>query len=182
MHTEGTAIVIMNFIAIGALPLLFFKRDGKFNLQWWLTALPFYVSSASILFVPSQFHDFADVRGILAMAASVTSLFLIAFTLGSHRVPIALWHQTNDAPQHIVTWGAYRYVRHPFYASFLLAFLAAALYSPQILTIISLLYGFTILNKTAEKEEEKLASSDFGAEYRDYLHRTGRFLPRVGGV
>lgn len=183
MHFDATALlIVLNFAAIGALPLMFFKRDGRFNLMWWLTALPFYLSAGSILLATPLLTGFAPARNLIAVGFSATSIFMLGLTLGSHRIPIALWHQSNDAPQHIVTWGAYRYVRHPFYASFLLAFCAAALYSPQAFTLGSLIYGFAILNTTAAREEAKLARSDFGSEYRDYVARTGRFFPRLRSV
>ena len=37
-----------------------------------------------------------------------------------------------------------------------------------------------MLHYTAGKEEHKLSNSEFGDEYRGYLARTGRFLPRFG--
>lgn len=64
----------------------------------------------------------------LAVVLAMLSTSLIWFAVGSHRVRLALWHQDDDAPVEIVSWGAYRHVRHPFYSfysAFLLAFAAA---------------------------------------------------------
>jgi protein-S-isoprenylcysteine O-methyltransferase Ste14 len=123
--------------------------------------------------------------GIAMELASVVlcagSIALISFTLGTHRVPIALWHQENDAPRHNVTWGAYGRVRHPFYASFLLGLVGTALTLPHVTTVLTLLYALVLLNWTAAREERRLASSEFGEEYRQYMGRTGRFWPRLGG-
>jgi protein-S-isoprenylcysteine O-methyltransferase Ste14 len=40
-----------------------------------------------------------------------------------------------------------------------------------------LLAGVVQLGRTARREERRLLASDFGAEYRAYMQRTGRFLP-----
>jgi protein-S-isoprenylcysteine O-methyltransferase Ste14 len=114
----------------------------------------------------------------LAVPCSLASIGLICFTLGTHRVPISLWHQNNDAPQRIVTFGAYRCMRHPFYGAFLLALLAAFLCSPQSGTALTFAYGAIILNYTAAHEEVRLQTSQFGDEYKAYILQTGRFWPK----
>jgi hypothetical protein len=45
---------------------------------------------------------------------SAASIALICLTLGTPRIPIALWHQNGDQPEHIVAYGAYRWIRQPF--------------------------------------------------------------------
>lgn len=190
MNIDAYLVIAANFVAIGVLPVVFFKRDGAFNWKWWVTALPFLMSIGSVTaiqfgalpasWVLSSTPATAVAMRICSTLLSLSSISLIMLTLGSHRIPIALWHQTNDAPQHLVTWGAYSRIRHPFYASFLLAFLASVLYCPQALTLAGLLCGALILNATAAKEEKLLCSSEFGAEYQAYMQRAGRFMPRWG--
>jgi protein-S-isoprenylcysteine O-methyltransferase Ste14 len=188
MNIEGYLVLAFNFLLIGVLPIVFFKRDGTFNWRWIATALPFLLSIGSVTVV--QFNlmpdfvlftwpapDYMRLGGVLL---SLCSISLIMFTLGTHRIPIALWHQTNDQPQHIVTWGAYSLIRHPFYASFLLAFVAGGFYCPQIFTLVSFVYGAIALNLTAKREEKRLSQSQFADEYERYMARTGRFTPRFG--
>jgi protein-S-isoprenylcysteine O-methyltransferase Ste14 len=180
-------LLILNLLFVGALPRIFF-RSGTLGLSWWLTALPF-VACTILVFLHAR-GILAAQPGILraaypplALAAvplSAASIALIAYTLGTHRIPISLWHQGDDAPRHIVTWGAYARIRHPFYAAFLLALLAAFLYFPHLGTVATLLYGFAVLTWTARREERRLRASEFGAEYADYQARTGRFWPRFG--
>lgn len=180
-------ILICNFIAIGLLPLLFFRRDGAYNLRWLATGAPFFAAPiillcgyAGIISLPP--HG-AGIEWLIAdgvaVILSVVSIALIAMTVGTHRVPLALWHQDNDAPAAIVTWGPYRHIRHPFYTSFLLVFMAAVLACPHTLTLVCLFYSFVALSVTAEKEEKRLARSEFGDEYRRYMSGSGRFFPRL---
>jgi protein-S-isoprenylcysteine O-methyltransferase Ste14 len=176
-----------NLALIGVLPRVFF-RSGRLNLRWWVTATPFLLASVGLFLAVfgevtpwSAGHAaVAHAQQIVATALACGSIALMAFTLGTHRIPIALWHQDDDAPRQIVTWGAYARIRHPFYSSFLIALCGALIACPQALTAVALPLAFVILDRTARREEQRLAASEFGDAYRDYMTRTGRFLPRPG--
>ncbi len=188
MDASALLLLLLDFVFIGALPRLFFRSDGSFNLKWWLTALPFflcplYIAAGLAMGWQPFFSGTArTVLTLVSVVLSVASIALIFMTLGTHRVPLALWHQDNDAPRSIVTYGAYRRIRHPFYSSFLLAFLAALFVYPHWGTVLFAVYGLVSLNTTAAREERRLSASEFGAEYRRYLTRSGRFLPRLGRI
>ena len=186
MDTNIMIILLTDLVLIALLPRLFFRRDGVFNFRWLLTALPFPATAitllagyAGMLVLPGASQLFQPVLSQLAMGFGLAALFLIAFTLGSHRQPLALWHQKNDAPANIVTWGAYKYIRHPFYSAFLLTLLGGVLYMPHITTVGLLVYAACLLWWTARREERFLLDSEFGDEYAEYMQRTGRFLPVI---
>ena len=190
MNEAVFLVVALNFLFIGALPRVFFRKGGL-NVTWWLTAAPLYVSillvaGAFFEVLPSvtDYHFYQDEASELAAAAlSVASTALIALTVGTHRAPVSLWHQRESTPERLVTYGAYRLIRHPFYSAFLLALLAAFLFSPQPGTLFTLAYGLAALSFTAAKEERQLGSaSAFGEEYRAFVQRTGRFWPRLWPV
>ena len=186
MNEAVLLLVLLNFGFIGALPRVFF-RQGNLNPMWWLTTAPFFL--CIVVLVASYFEAVpAMTEGLLyrspylelaAVAVAGGSIALIAFTLGTHRTRISLWHQRDNQPERLVTYGAYGLVRHPFYASFLLALLGAVLLWPHTGTILALVYGIAALNFTAAREERQLLSSPMGAEYRAYMRRAGRFLPKV---
>jgi protein-S-isoprenylcysteine O-methyltransferase Ste14 len=51
----------------------------------------------------------------------------------------------------------------------------------NVLLAINYIVGAFIVNYRAKNEEKLLSSEDgFGAEYREYMERTGRFLPKIG--
>jgi protein-S-isoprenylcysteine O-methyltransferase Ste14 len=179
MHLEH-AIVLLNFAYIGALPRMFFKKGGRLNGNWWLTAAPFALAVTSVLAAVCSTHsETAPYGAYLSACLSLMSVSLISFAIGSNRIPLSLWHQ-NDAPQEIVTWGAYRFVRHPFYTAFLLAFASAICAAPSMLSLLAGILGYLLLNRTAAMEERKLSNSQLGTQYKDYLGQTGRFLPGSG--
>lgn len=178
----------LNLMLIGALPQIFFKRDGHLNMMWWLTALPFGVAGLGLVagqlgFITPviPFDSIAGTGlGLTSLVLSIISIGLIFFTLGTHQKRIALWHQNNDAPEHIVTHGAYKYVRHPFYSAFLLGLLGIAIHVPHIVSISVFIYTVLVLTYTAKREEHRLSSSEFGEQYRTYKNMTGRFIPKRG--
>lgn len=187
MSSQYLLLAALNLGFIGLLPRIFFDAQGHKNAMWWATAAPFFASGAVLVacfagfWQPWYLPGGAFINESIAVPFACASIALIAYTIGTHRVPLALWHQDNDAPHSIVTYGAYKYVRHPFYSAFLLALTGTLIACPHPGTIACLVYAALILHHTARGEERRLSSSEFGEEYRNYLARTGRFFPRLGG-
>jgi protein-S-isoprenylcysteine O-methyltransferase Ste14 len=79
--------------------------------------------------------------------------------------------------QRLVTWGPYRYVRHPSYSGYFLMFIGLALMvnNPAVLVPILAIFGYAGLVDA----EERLLTARFGDEYRRYAEATGRFTPRL---
>lgn len=78
--------------------------------------------------------------------------------------------------QELVTWGPYRYVRHPSYLAYFFLFVGFFLVVLNLLAVIPFVAipGYVVL---VDREEELLIRR-FGVEYLEYRRRTGRFLPR----
>ncbi len=178
-------LLVLNYIYVGILPRIFFRGDGRYNLMWFITAGPIFLNAIVIFlaqfgFIPGEALILnSTVQSIVPAILSTVSVGLISYTLGTHRVPLALWHQKNDAPVNIVTWGAYKRIRHPFYTSFILLQIASLIAFPHIVTGIGLIWCVSILNATAAREERNLSQSQFGDEYKAYMPKTGRFIPKL---
>lgn len=190
MSLPTLVIFLVTYGLIGILPKIFFRKDGVYNFLWFVTAAPYFVAAAIMVgnYVGligtwvDQTSLMYRVQEAIAAPFALASFGLMCMTLGTHRVPLALWHQDNDAPKSIVTFGAYARVRHPFYVSFLLALIGSVIATPNFGTVGCLIYGLVVMNTTAAKEERKLSHSEFGAEYRAYIERTGRFWPKFWSV
>jgi protein-S-isoprenylcysteine O-methyltransferase Ste14 len=80
----------------------------------------------------------------------------------------------------LVTRGPYSRIRHPAYTGAIMMALGSTLLYLNVIMFIAFLAIFAIAYKRAVLEEELLASEDgFGQDYRDYMKKTGRFLPRL---
>ena len=81
--------------------------------------------------------------------------------------------------QALVTIGPYRWVRHPMYTALFLVTLVYFLISSN--WFLGLVWIGWIVGTVATmiRDEEAALIEKFGDEYRVYMQRTGRFLPRV---
>lgn len=119
--------------------------------------------------------------GALARWLGVVVAFLI--------LPVALWTQRSlgdnvtttviTREEHeLVTAGPYRWIRHPLYTLGLIYFGSLALVSASWFLLVVSTLSFVMVALRTPIEEEKLIQR-FGDEYREYMKRTGRFLPRL---
>ncbi len=79
----------------------------------------------------------------------------------------------------LITTGPYAYVRHPTYTAVLLLSSATAFFSVHIVLMVNFFVVLAFALWRSKLEEKLLASEQgFGTRYREYVQRTGRFLPR----
>ena len=78
----------------------------------------------------------------------------------------------------LVTTGPYRWVRHPFYSSAALVILGNSLATANGFFFVAGCLMFLLLVIRTRKEEQNLIAR-FGDDYRNYMQRTGRFVPRL---
>jgi protein-S-isoprenylcysteine O-methyltransferase Ste14 len=78
----------------------------------------------------------------------------------------------------LVTSGPYRLVRHPFYVTTALGLLANSLTTANWFIALAGAAALALIVIRTTTEEAKLVER-FGDDYRRYMARTGRFLPRL---
>jgi len=120
-------------------------------------------------------HPAAWVVGVLLIVAGY------AATLGCYAAMGAAWRIGIDqkGTSKLVQSGPYRLIRHPIYGFQMTMLIGAALLLPTwiSLAILVIHYGCATIKAS---DEEKHLTGVFGGEYRDYMKRTGRFLPGRG--
>jgi len=186
MTTTLATLALANFLLMGALPTFLFRRAGRLTLGWWMTAAPFLFCGRLLAHarrgeLAPWIHygpRSAGVVAALVTIASGVSFLLILGAWQAHRQPPALWHQKDDEPAALVTNGVYARIRHPLYAAYLAALLAALLAVPHPAMVATLIGGWVAMSLTARREEFRLGASPLGHEYGAYMRRTGRFWPR----
>jgi protein-S-isoprenylcysteine O-methyltransferase Ste14 len=81
--------------------------------------------------------------------------------------------------QSLITSGPYQFIRHPIYTAFLLILGSTLFISANWLIGVTWI-GMTVLEVASRINfEENLMLEYFGDQYRDYMKRTGRLLPRL---
>lgn len=96
----------------------------------------------------------------------------------------SLGRNWSDTPrmmkeQSLVTSGPYQFIRHPIYTAFFLILGSILLISANWLVGFAWI-GMTVLEIASRiGYEEDLMIEYFGDEYREYIKRTGRLMPRM---
>jgi len=86
-----------------------------------------------------------------------------------------------QAGHHVVSAGPYRYIRHPAYTGSLITLAGLGLALGSWVAALLMLVIFRVVYAYRVKVEEAFLLSSLGEEYRAYMERTGRFVPRLTG-
>jgi protein-S-isoprenylcysteine O-methyltransferase Ste14 len=73
--------------------------------------------------------------------------------------------------------GLYRWIRHPQYLALAVTGIGLAILWPRFLTVVLWTVMVALYWLLAEDEERRM-TAQFGEQYREYMARTGMFLPR----
>lgn len=82
-------------------------------------------------------------------------------------------------PAALVSVGPYRFIRHPFYTAYILAWTAAFVATGWWPLGFSVLFLAVLYVCAARKEEQDFLRSPLREQYLLYARTTGRFLPRI---
>jgi protein-S-isoprenylcysteine O-methyltransferase Ste14 len=81
--------------------------------------------------------------------------------------------------QSLITSGPYRFIRHPIYTAFLLILGSTLLISANWLIGLAWIVMTLLEVASRVRFEENLMLEFFGDQYREYMKKTGRLLPRI---
>jgi len=159
------------------------RQGQKSGRSWDYTLLMFVAASAIILqpiFVPKLGLRLEQGWAIIIQVAGI---IIVAGALGLHvwarlhlqhfyaeRVEVLLEHRVIDT-------GPYQLIRHPIITSFFGLVIGFFLINPALTTLALLLYTYWDFGHAARQEEELLSQNL--PEYKEYMQRTPRFLPRL---
>jgi len=116
---------------------------------------------------------------IVAVLLYGSALALFAWALRTtrgHRFPLAF---TPSRPMMVLAEGPYRWMRHPFYASYLLYWIAGVCATEAWGVVASVLVMGTLYWRAAVQEETEFLQGQQAEAYRVYITRTGRFFPKL---
>jgi protein-S-isoprenylcysteine O-methyltransferase Ste14 len=158
-------------------------EDRGSTLDTVLLALNGIGMIVPMVYVFSSIMDFADFSlpdwlrwfGIALFAVAGLILWMTHRDLGRNWTPTPALREDHT----LVTEGIYKHIRHPMYTAHLLWAIA------QPLILANWIAGFSFLAVQIPqyllriKDEEQMMLDKFGAQYQEYMNRTGRFFPRV---
>jgi protein-S-isoprenylcysteine O-methyltransferase Ste14 len=112
----------------------------------------------------------------IAMYSTALALFLWSIET-ARRIPMTRTFVYEPQCQTVLTAGPYRWLRHPIYLSYSLAWLAAPVATHNGVLAVSAVVMMTCYVISAREEERLLAAGPRGVEYRAWQAKTWRFVP-----
>lgn len=136
-----------------------------------------------VLYLATAWLEFADYNLPAFVPQCGTIVMLVALWLfwRAHADLGLNWSVTLEVRKghELVRHGVYRAVRHPMYAAIFLFGIAQGLLLANWLAGWSAVVTFAPLYFIRTPREERMMFEVFGQEYRDYVHKTGRLLPKM---
>lgn len=155
------------------------KRDwvdiGILAVAGLAMALPvLYILSDSLSFADYYLPEWIKILGIPVMILAIWLLWRSHYDLGRNWIEYIGIRKDHK----LITTGIFKYIRHPMYAAHIvwgiaqIMMLSNWLVGPSILIVFLMVYFYRV------KKEEKVLIDEFGDEYKKYIQKTGRLLPR----
>jgi protein-S-isoprenylcysteine O-methyltransferase Ste14 len=185
--------LLLTFVAVGASYRIRSQRPGE-SLDRTKEGWPMLVSVRALglttagvtlgwLWKPEWFTwasypipVVARWMGIAGLAATVAWLIWMFHTLGRNLTDTVVTRRNA----YFVDYGPYRFVRNPMYTGVLLLGISMGLALGTWLLPVAASLMFALLALRTRTEERYLIER-FGDQYRNYMQRVGRFLPKLPG-
>ena len=146
-----------------------------FGLALWISVFAYMINPAWMSWAQLPLPLWLRWTGVAVALISWGLLIWMFRSLGNNITPTVVTRKEHE----LVTDGPYRWIRHPLYTFATLFYISLGLMASLWLIPIMALVSFPILARRTLQEEQKLLER-FGDQYQHYMHRTGRFLPRLG--
>jgi len=151
------------------------KVGGMLGLIGFISVIAFVINPSWLAFASLSFPDWLRWAGVALTLAGFALLQWAQVTLGKS------WSDTPRMmnEQALITSGPYQFIRHPIYTAFILILGSVLLISANWFIGLAWL-SMTVLEVASRVGfEESLMLEYFGDQYRDYMQKTGRLLPRL---
>ena len=156
---DGT--IFMTLIRIGGLVL-------------WLSPLVYLLNPAWMAWSKIGLLEWVRWLGVGIGILCIFGIYWLFSSIGTGITPTSATRTEHQ----LVTSGPYRWVRHPLYTVGSSMFIAFGMMADNWFIALLGILAFLGMAARTPKEEANLIEK-FGDQYREYMKRTGRFLPKL---
>jgi protein-S-isoprenylcysteine O-methyltransferase Ste14 len=156
---DGTAL--MTIIRIGGLIL-------------WLSPFVYLINPNWMAWSKIRLPESARWLGVGIGILCVPGIYWLFSSIGTGITPVSATRKEHK----LVTHGIYHYIRHPLYTLGSSLFISFGMMADNWFIATLGILTFILMAIRTPKEEANLIEK-FGDEYREYMKRTGRFLPKL---
>jgi protein-S-isoprenylcysteine O-methyltransferase Ste14 len=158
-------------------------KSRKGRLEVALLTMAWIAFFLPLIWIVAPVFDFADYplhpiplcTGVLCLALGLWLFHQSHVDLGTN------WSITLEVREkhQLITYGVYRWVRHPMYLSLLIYSAGQALVVPNWLVGPSYGVAMVVLFAFRVGAEERMMLEEFGESYQAYAGKTRRLVPRI---
>lgn len=144
-----------------------------FGLVLWLTPLVYLVNPAWMIWSKLGVPEWTRWLGVGIGFLCVAGIYWLFSSIGTGITPVSATRKEHKLSTH----GIYRWIRHPLYTVGSSFYISFGLMADNWFIIFMGVLTFIVMAIRTPKEEANLIAK-FGDEYREYMKRTGKFLPK----
>lgn len=156
----------------------YFLSRALLAIMWWTGIISYFVFP-SWVFLSIPLPDWLRLTATALASVSIPFIVWCFRTLGknwAHALDPSSFRQRKTVT--LVTSGPYRYVRNPMYLGAFIFLLGQALVSANWLILLSSIITIFVFYMQIGNEEKMLLDR-FGDEYREYMKKTPRIIPKI---
>jgi protein-S-isoprenylcysteine O-methyltransferase Ste14 len=156
------------------------RREGRGIFTLRVLVFLFLIALLVYAVLPRRFPALGlplpDAARWAGVALGVASLGFWTWTHIALGRPWSAQLQLRD-DHRLVTTGPYARIRHPMYTAIIAWMIGAAVITANW-AVVAFAVAMMVFVATRVSREEQMMLERFGDGYREYMQRTGRFLPR----
>ena len=174
--TAVFGLIAFSIYAIGA-RLFFIQVNGEVDIK--MKALVVFHGASAIYFCWRMYYSEGSILSIIVFALAIVIFLVTIKAIRNFKLAGLSCAFTEDEPTVLVTSGSYRWVRNPFYTSYLISFIAPYFATQDYIGVVLFIILCVFYIMATKQEEDKFRRSSLADEYEVYFNKTGRFLPKL---
>ena len=145
-----------------------------FGLVLWFSPLFYLINPTWMAWSKIGLPEWTRWLGVVIGFLCVFGIYWLFSSIGSSITPTSATRKQHT----LTTSGPYRWIRHPLYTIGTSLFISFGMMADNWFIALLGILTFIAMAVRTPKEEANLVEK-FGDEYREYMKRTGRFLPKL---
>lgn len=169
--------VFIHFLQAGARTFHFKGGDGGAGAA--IAQGMFIFGGIIPIWIIGLYQPIHFINGIVAACILMTCISLYEWArhaIWGRRFGLGLG---DHVPEELCETGPYRYIRHPLYTAYVLAYVAGLVALPHWVTGALLAANLGLFVYMANNDEKTIEASPLAADYSAYRERTGKFFPKL---
>jgi protein-S-isoprenylcysteine O-methyltransferase Ste14 len=172
-------MMVVEYLGFILSSVFYFKKSDTLNPDILIMKITGIVLIFINLFLSFKINFTFKLDCFMSLFFVFFSAALFFWTLYFNRSEKFYFAFTSMRQDSFISSGPYRYIRHPFYSSYIFAWIGGVLFTHSLISLCLSGIMTVLYFKAAIAEERQFLSGPHKIEYMTYVQNTGRFFPRL---